>query len=187
MTSVPSVASTASRELNWSLSPAWSLSIRAASHDAPPSSDLVNQTRLLHGEVTSEPGSSAEVAHPDPPLRSVHAANTKSLALPTNAAPDTLIRARRDANAGTPMSKLAAVAPSATGVPNVAPPSTDFATYSPRLPVSGHMANTSPRWLVVTSPPMPVPVVSAPLTWTAACHAPDGPVRRATKAGASLC
>ena len=74
-----------------------------------------------------------------------------------------------------------------TGVPNEAPPLVDLTMLSRRLPLSGKKPKTSPKLLVLMSSPIAVPVVSAPLTWTAACHEPVGPVRRATTAGRPGC
>src|SRR2546421_12430922 len=68
-----------------------------------------------------------------------------------------------------------------TGVPNVAPPSVDFATNSFPLPVSGQNAKTSPAELVLMSAPGLEPVGSAPLTCTGAC--PPDHVRRPTNVG----
>jgi hypothetical protein len=52
-----------------------------------------------------------------------------------------------------------------TGTEKLAPPSVDLATNKLLLPVSGHKAKTPPKLFVLMSPPIPVPVVSAPLTW----------------------
>ncbi len=56
----------------------------------------------------------------------------------------------------------------------------DLATSSLRLPVSGQKTKTSPELLVLTSQPIAVPVVSAPLIWIGVPQAPAGPVRRLT-------
>src|SRR3954467_9777962 len=94
---------------------------------------------------------------------------------------------RRLAMAGTPTSKLPNVVPIWTGGPYEAPPLVDLTMKSLRDPVSGQKPNTSPEALVLTSAPIDVPVVSAPLTWIGVCQEPAGPVRRFMKAGLSLC
>jgi hypothetical protein len=88
---------------------------------------------------------------------------------------------------GMAYSKEAKVVPMRTGAPKETPPLVDLTTFSRRLPVSGKKPKTSPLALVLTSSPIAVPVVSAPLTWIGACHEPPGPVRRAMKAGLPLC
>ncbi len=67
------------------------------------------------------------------------------------------------------------------------PPSVDFATKRSRLPLSGQNTNTSPFAFVLMSPPMPVPVVSEPLTCNGVPQVPPGPTRLDTKTGLPLC
>src|SRR5258708_20039757 len=74
-----------------------------------------------------------------------------------------------------PMSKESKVVAMTTGVPKEAPPVVDLATMIRLLPVAGQKAKTSPAPLVLTSPPIAVPTVSAPLTWIGVCQAPAGP------------
>ncbi len=63
----------------------------------------------------------------------------------------------------------------------------DLTTKTLRFVVVGQKPKTSPLALVLTSPPIAVPVDSAPLTWIAVCQAPVGPVRRFMNAGRPLC
>ena len=55
------------------------------------------------------------------------------------------------------------------------PPFVDLTMKIPRLPVVGQKPKTSPKALVLTSQPIAVPVVSAPLTWIGV---PQGPPAR---------
>ena len=63
----------------------------------------------------------------------------------------------------------------------------DLTTKILRFPVAGQKPKTSPEALVLTSSPIAVPLVSAPLTWIGVCQLPAGPVRRFMKAGRPLC
>ena len=71
----------------------------------------------------------------------------------------------------------------------VLPPSVDLTIMMRRLVVVGQKPKTSPTLFERMSPPIAVPVDSAPLTWIgAASHVPPAPaVRRLTYAGLPLC
>ena len=73
-----------------------------------------------------------------------------------------------------------------TGAEKLQPLLVDLATNKLLLPVSGQKAKTSPKLLVLISLPIPVPFVSAPLTWSGVCQAPDGPVPAVDKDGGTI-
>src|SRR5437588_11829590 len=95
--------------------------------------------------------------------------------------------APRPPSAGSFVKKLPLVVAIWTGdgpsAVNVAPPSVDLATNNRWFPSLGQKAKTSPKVLVLMSPPSEPPVVSEPLTCCGACHVPPGPARRATYVG----
>ena len=60
---------------------------------------------------------------------------------------------------------VAKVVPIVTGAPKLAPPFVETATRMFWLPsASGQKTKTVPELLVLMSPPMPIPVVSVPLS-----------------------
>src|SRR3954463_5653203 len=67
---VPVSGSTASLWLNWSVRAGGSLIFRAASQRRPPSTDRVNQMRVLQAEFTSSAGSLKGSSQPGSPERS---------------------------------------------------------------------------------------------------------------------
>src|SRR5277367_4531503 len=97
----------------------------------------------------------------------------------------------RAACAGTLMVKEPKVLAIFIGPPEravkVDPPSVDFATRRVCPPASGQKTKTSPKELVLISPPSAVEVVSLPLTWMGVPHEPEGPLRAETKHCALRC
>src|ERR1039458_853378 len=74
---------------------------------------------------------------------------------------------------------------SPVSAPKLDPPSTDLATRIVWPPASGQKQNTSPKELVLMSPPSALLVVSLPLMICGVPHVPLGPLRKSTRLNSS--